>query len=87
MSSGSLNAPHTVCGPWRRRPLTLSRPTGSAPAAGCEKVPGMSECDYLACDGGPHLVLPGELSRQWKGAGSVSAVLNPESDYGPACPG
>ena len=45
----------------------------------------MSDFDYLACDGGPHLVLPKELSRQWKGAGSVLAVLSPSSDYGRAC--
>jgi hypothetical protein len=52
---------------------------------GSQKVNGMSEFDYLACDGGPHLVLPKELSRQWKGASSVLAVLNPASDYGRAC--
>ncbi len=45
----------------------------------------MSDFDYLACDGGPHLVLPKELSRQWKGAGSVLAALSPASDYGRAC--
>jgi hypothetical protein len=50
-----------------------------------QKVPGMSNFDYLACDGGPHLVLPKELSGQWKGAPSVSAVLSPTSDYGRAC--
>ena len=50
-----------------------------------QKVAGMSYYEYLACDGGPHLVLPKELSRQWKGAGSVLAVLSPSSDYGRAC--
>jgi hypothetical protein len=50
-----------------------------------QKVPGMSDFEYLACDGGPHLVLPKELSRQWKGAGSVLAVLSKSSDYGRAC--
>jgi hypothetical protein len=50
-----------------------------------EKVPGMSNHDYLACDGGPHLVLPRELGKQWKGAGSLAAVLSPKSDYGRAC--
>jgi hypothetical protein len=42
--------------------------------------------DYLACDGGPHLVLPKGLSKQWKGAGSsISAILSPTGDYGRAC--
>ena len=50
-------------------------------SAGSQKSPGMSEFEYLACDGGPHLVLPAELSGQWKGAGSVLGVLNPLSDY------
>jgi hypothetical protein len=50
-----------------------------------QKVAGMSDYEYLACDGGPHLVLPKELSRQWKGASSVLAVLSPSSDYGRAC--
>ncbi|HZM06800.1 MAG TPA: Imm21 family immunity protein [Candidatus Saccharimonadales bacterium] len=45
----------------------------------------MSDFDYLACDGGPHLVLPKELRRQWAGAGSLLAVLSPSSDYGRAC--
>lgn len=50
-----------------------------------QKVPGMSDFDYLACDGGPHLVLSKELNGQWKGAPSMSAVLSPTSDYGRAC--
>jgi len=54
-------------------------------AAKLPKVAGMSEFDYLACDGGPHLVLPKELSRQWKDASSYFAVLSPSSDYGRAC--
>jgi hypothetical protein len=45
----------------------------------------MSDFGYLACDGGPHLVLPKELSRRWEGAGSVLAALSPSSDYGRAC--
>lgn len=56
-----------------------------APASGSGKTPGMIEFEYLACDGGPHLVLPSELSKQWKGAGSPLAVLNPLSDYRRAC--
>ena len=55
------------------------------PASGSSKTPGMTEFEYLACDGGPHLVLPSELSKQWKGGGSPLAVLNPLSDYRRAC--
>jgi hypothetical protein len=54
-------------------------------AASSQKAAGMSEFEYLACDGGPHLVLPKELSGQWKGGGSVLAALNPLSDYRRAC--
>lgn len=46
---------------------------------------GMSEFAYLACDGGPHLVLPKELSRRWKGARSVLSVISRSGDYGRAC--
>lgn len=59
--------------------------TGGLPETNSPKVAGMNDFDYLACDGGPHLVLPKELGRQWKGAGSVLAALNPFSDYGKAC--
>jgi len=59
--------------------------TGAASATQSKKPAGMSEFDYLACDGGPHLVLPKELSRQWKGANSLLSVLSPTSDYGRAC--
>lgn len=59
--------------------------TGNTLQTSSQKVPGMSDFDYLACDGGPHLILPKELSGQWKGAGSLLAVLNPSSDYGRAC--
>lgn len=45
----------------------------------------MTDFDYLACDGGPHLVLPKELSGRWKGTGSVWAALGSMSDYGRAC--
>lgn len=58
---------------------------GSGAQSGSQKTPGMSEFDYLACDGGPHLVLPKELSQQWKGGGSIVGVLNPLSDYRRAC--
>ncbi len=59
--------------------------TDIAPQPSSPKVAGMSEFDYLACDGGPHLVLPKELSQQWKDASSYFAVLSPSSDYGRAC--
>jgi hypothetical protein len=62
-----------------------NRPAGNASAAVSQKMAGMKEFDYLACDGGPHLILPKELSQQWKGAGSIAGVLNPKSDYGRAC--
>lgn len=53
--------------------------------ANAQKVAGMSEYDYLACDGGPHLVLPKELSPKWKGASSILSVFNPFGDYKKAC--
>jgi hypothetical protein len=45
----------------------------------------MKDFDYLACDGGPHLVLPRELGGRWKAASSGLAALNSSSDYGRAC--
>jgi len=60
-------------------------PTTNTADPSPEKRAGMKDFDYLACDGGPHLVLPRELSPQWKGGGSIAAVLNPKSDYGRAC--
>jgi Immunity protein 21 len=59
--------------------------TGSAPQTNSQKVAGMSDFDYLACDGGPHLVLPKEFGNQWMGAGSTETALNRSSDYGRAC--
>lgn len=56
-----------------------------APQANGQKPAGMSEFDYLACDGGPHLVLPKELSKNWKGTGSLLGLINPLSDYKKAC--
>jgi hypothetical protein len=58
---------------------------GNATQAGSQKAAGMSEFEYLACDGGPHLVLPKELSGQWKGGGSVLTAISPLSDYRRAC--
>jgi Immunity protein 21 len=46
---------------------------------------GMNKYPYLAADGGPHLLLPAEAARAWKGAPSALAVANPKSDYGRAC--
>lgn len=67
------------------RPPSVTAPSGSAKPASSPRIAGMSNFDYLACDGGPHLVLPKELSAQWKGAGSIFGALNPKSDYGRAC--
>ena len=50
-----------------------------------QKVAGMCDFDYLACDGGPHLVLPKELSRQWQGVGPLLGALSSSGDYGRAC--
>jgi hypothetical protein len=41
----------------------------------------MSKHDYLACDGGPHLVLPAELASQWNGG----SLLGVGGDYARAC--
>ena len=49
-----------------------------------EKPEGMSKFDYLACDGGPHLVLPKGVSQSWKGIRSPLDALNPASEYGKA---
>jgi hypothetical protein len=55
------------------------------PVSRGEMPPGMRNFDYLACDGGPHLILPGSLSKAWKGVRSMSDVIDPASDYGRAC--
>jgi hypothetical protein len=65
--------------------LSSSRTNGDAAQANAQKPAGMSEFDYLACDGGPHLVLPKELSKNWKGTGSILGAINPFSDYRKAC--
>lgn len=31
------------------------------------KAPGMERYDYLACDGGPHILLPRMVSGKWNG--------------------
>ncbi len=59
-------------------------PGAGVPAAAPKKVQGMTDFDYLACDGGPHLILPTGLSSQWKGVRSIADVLNPSSDPGRA---
>ena len=56
---------------------------GKAAAKG--KVGGMKDYDYLACEGGPHIVLPKSLASQWKGHQIGSNPLNPATDYGRAC--
>ena len=40
---------------------------------------------YLACDGGPHLLLPFSARGDWKGCTDESDPLNPDTDYGRAC--
>jgi len=45
----------------------------------------MSEFEYLACDGGPHLVLPKELSGKWKGGSGFLFLLSSKNDYARAC--
>lgn len=64
--------------------LGCNKPTSDKTDASAQKAPGMTDFDYLACDGGPHLVLPKELSGQWKGSGSMLAALGPSSDVGKA---
>jgi hypothetical protein len=44
------------------------------------------EFKYLACDGGPHLLLPVALAPLWRGVDpTVENVLDPAPDYGRAC--
>jgi hypothetical protein len=50
-----------------------------------EKPKGMSKFNYLACEGGPHLVLPKSLRSNWQGIRSPADALNPASEYGKAC--
>ncbi|MDD5139649.1 MAG: Imm21 family immunity protein [Verrucomicrobiales bacterium] len=50
-----------------------------------EKQAGMSEFEYLASDGGPHLVLPKELSGKWKGSSGFFFLLSSKNDYARAC--
>jgi hypothetical protein len=46
---------------------------------------GMNKYQYLASDGGPHMLLPSEAAGAWRGVSSVLAVTDPKSDYGRAC--
>jgi hypothetical protein len=50
-----------------------------------EQPPGMNEFEYLASDGGPHLVLPKELSGKWKGSSGFFFLLSSKNDYSRAC--
>ena len=59
--------------------------SGDAKQTSLQKVAGMSDFDYLTCDGGPHLVLPKEFGHQWMGTDSVLTAANPSSDYSRAC--
>lgn len=62
-------------------------PEGLEPTVAAAKAPGMTAFEYLASDGGPHLVLPKELAKRWSGVTSwnPAAPLDPKSDYGRAC--
>ena len=46
---------------------------------------GMTKYQYLAADGGPHMLLPACVAANWRGVSSMTDVLNPSSDYGRAC--
>lgn len=55
------------------------------PAAN-RKVAGMEKYEYLACDGGPHLVIPTRLLPAWHGSRiNLTNPLDPATDYGRAC--
>lgn len=50
------------------------------------KSPGMEKYEYLACDGGPHVLLPMVVSAKWKGHKlRLTNPLDPSTDYGRAC--
>jgi hypothetical protein len=56
-----------------------------APTSATTPPPGLSKYNYLAADGGPHMLLPAEAASSWSGAPSMAAATNPKSDYGRAC--
>jgi hypothetical protein len=65
-----------------------SSPSAPAPpstSTSTTMTAGMSAYEYLAADGGPHMLLPAEAASAWSGASSMLAVVNPKSDYGRAC--
>ena len=50
------------------------------------KSPGMEKYEYLACDGGPHILMPMPVSAKWKGHKiKLTNPLDPSTDYGRAC--
>jgi hypothetical protein len=50
------------------------------------KAPGMEKYEYLACDGGPHILMPNMVSAKWKGYKiRLANPLDPSTDYGRAC--
>ncbi len=50
------------------------------------KTPGKEKYEYLACDGGPHIILPMAVSAKWKGHKIIMTnPLDPSTDYGRAC--
>ena len=63
---------------------SCAKRTSPARTASPGNVPTMTNYDYLACDGGPHLVIPEALSSRWKGV-ALGDPLDPSSDYGRSC--
>jgi hypothetical protein len=61
------------------------KPTAAPPAKPIAAPPGLKKFHYLACDGGPHMLLPAAAAPAWRGVSSMTNVLDPKSDYGRAC--
>lgn len=49
------------------------------------EVQGMEKYDYFCSDGGPFILMPSTLKKQWKGASGLLDAVSPNSDYGKAC--
>ncbi|HSZ59654.1 MAG TPA: Imm21 family immunity protein [Tepidisphaeraceae bacterium] len=80
LPSGSVASPLSDLLEQRKAQLEQSQETAKSGAAA-----GMTKYQYLAADGGPHMLLPVCAAGSWKGASSTADVLNPSSDYGRAC--
>lgn len=59
--------------------------TNDSQSTAAQRQADMSEFEYLASDGGPHLVLPKELSGEWKGSSGFLFLLSSKNDYSRAC--